>query len=416
MSLLSAIAAMIFVVMFPVLLASRRTGIPGIASFCAACLLGAFSSLAGLASGIAPLWLGTLSGAILAVAAALMTLNGFRQFLRRRPLAPWSVVATLAGSAIVLVFFGSVIVSPAAAAIAEAGLVGAIHLLIAATIIRHWRREHAIAPYMLFSCLAALALGLLSGLQAIVLVAGLGSPMTAEPQIFTSALLAARILTAPLFLLGIILMLHGRMIANLHHIIAHDDLTGALSRPAFLARGEACLAAAAKTGQLTAFMMLDLDRFKQINERHGHAGGDAALALFAAAVRKTLAGRGILGRLGGEEFGIVLAGTSRLDAAEMAEAICAAVRANSAAATSGIALTVSIGVAIAEPGATLPEIMARADMALYEAKAMGRDRPSIAGSLHPACAASSRALAGVAAQMRASAGAQDAAAAFSSVA
>ena len=72
MSLLSAIAAMIFVVMFPVLLASRRTGIPGIASFCAACLLGAFSSVAGLASDIAPLWLGTVSGAILAVAAGLM--------------------------------------------------------------------------------------------------------------------------------------------------------------------------------------------------------------------------------------------------------------------------------------------------------------------------------------------------------
>lgn len=416
MSLLSAIAAMTFIVMFPVLLASRRAGIAGIGSFCAACLLSALSSAAGLATGIAPLWVGVLLSALLSIAAGLMILNGFRQFLRRRSLAPWSIVATLAGAAAVLVFFAHVVENPVAGAAAGTGLAGVIHLLTAATIIRHWRRERAIAPYILFSCLAAVALGLLSGLQAVVTSSGLGSPGAGEPQVLTSVVLAARILTTPLFLLGIVLMLHGRIIANLQHIIAHDDLTGALSRPAFLARFKQCLAVAAATDQATAFMMLDLDRFKQINEQHGHAGGDAALVLFADTVRKTLAGRGILGRLGGEEFGIVLAGTGRLEAAGIAEAICAAVRSTRTDTASGIALTVSIGVAIGEPGAAPLEIMARADMALYEAKAMGRDRPSMAGSLHPASFASSRALAGVAAQMRASATPPDTTAILSGVA
>jgi len=209
----------------------------------------------------------------------------------------------------------------------------------------------------------------------------------------------------PLFFLGVILLLHGWMIANLRHLIAHDELTGALSRRAFMAEYERMFRVASGSGRQTTLMLLDLDRFKQVNDLHGHAGGDAALVHFTRTVRATLAGRGILGRLGGEEFGIAIAGIGRPEAGAIADAICAAVRTTPASGLKGadIALTVSIGVAIAEPGGALADVMVQADMALYEAKAMGRDRSSIADSLQAASSASARALAGAAAQMRAAA-------------
>jgi diguanylate cyclase (GGDEF)-like protein len=188
-------------------------------------------------------------------------------------------------------------------------------------------------------------------------------------------------------------------------LIAHDELTGALSRRAFMAECERMSNAAAGFGRQTAFMLLDLDRFKQINDQHGHAGGDAALGHFTRIVKQTLAGRGHLGRLGGEEFGIVLTGVGRPEAVALAEAICSAVRTTPASNGKGraIPLTVSIGIAIAEPGGALADLMMQADLALYEAKATGRDRLSIANSLEAASAASARALAGAAAQMRAAA-------------
>ncbi|URK87439.1 GGDEF domain-containing protein [Rhizobium sp. RCAM05350] len=227
-----------------------------------------------------------------------------------------------------------------------------------------------------------------------------------EPPIWTTAFLAARLLIMPLFFLGIILMLHGWMIASLRHMIAHDDLTGALSRRAFMTAFERMFSTAVGSGRQTAFMLLDLDRFKQINDLHGHAGGDAALVHFTQTVRETLAGRGILGRLGGEEFGIALVGVGRLEVAEIAETICTAVRTTPARANKGtdIGLTVSIGIAMVDPGGSLADAMVQADVALYEAKALGRDRLSIAGSLHAASVASARALAGAAAQMRAAVG------------
>jgi diguanylate cyclase (GGDEF)-like protein len=209
-----------------------------------------------------------------------------------------------------------------------------------------------------------------------------------------------------LFFLGIILMLHGWMIASLRHMIAHDDLTGALSRRAFMTAFERMFSTAVGSGRQTAFMLLDLDRFKQINDLHGHAGGDAALVHFTQTVRETLAGRGILGRLGGEEFGIALVGVGRLEVTEIAETICTAVRTTPVRASKGtdIGLTVSIGIAMVDPGGSLADAMVQADVALYEAKALGRDRLSIAGSLHAASVASARALAGAAAQMRAAVG------------
>ena len=404
MSFLSAIAAMSLLVMFPVLLSLRKTNVPGIASFCAACLLTALAISMALTAGFAAQWLHTILGGTLIVAAGLFMLRGFRQFLGRRPLATGPMVIVLATVTAVLLLLSYAADSQSGRTLVGTGLLSLICFLIGTAILRHWPRERAIAPYMLFCCVMAFLVSLLHAARVAAAAAGLDAAL--DPPIWLTALMATRLLIMPLFFLGVILMLHGWLIANLRHMIAHDDLTGALSRRAFMSAFEQMFQDAAGSRQQTAFMLLDLDRFKQINDRYGHAGGDAALVHFATTVRATLAGRGILGRLGGEEFGIALAGANRLDVADMAEAICTAVRTTPARADTGaeIGLTVSIGIAMVDPGGSLADAMVQADVALYEAKALGRDRLSIAGSLHAASVASARALAGAAAQMRAAVG------------
>jgi diguanylate cyclase (GGDEF)-like protein len=407
MSFLSAIAVMSLVVMFPVLLSLRKTGMAGVTSFCVACALSALAASLSLTTDIAPLWLHTVVATTLTIAASLVTLSGFREFLGRRPLGILPSVATLICVAVVLMFFSYAVDNLAARVSLGAGLAGLIHLLIGATIVRHWPRERAIMPYLMFCCVAAFAVAGLHFVRVATFTAGfhaLGG--LAHPQIWAAALMVARQLIMPLFFLGVILMLHGWMIANLRHMVAHDDLTGALSRRAFMARFERMFSTTTVAGGQATFMLLDLDRFKQINDMHGHAGGDAALAHFTRTVRDTLAGRGILGRLGGEEFGIALTDIDRPEAIEIAKAVCAAVRATrvSGANKIDITLTVSIGIAMGEPDGTVADVMVRADVALYEAKADGRDRLSVAESLH-ASSASTRALAGAAAQMRAAAAA-----------
>jgi len=157
------------------------------------------------------------------------------------------------------------------------------------------------------------------------------------------------------------------------HLATVDSLTGLLNRHAFFDQAQALRLGPAGKAQLS-LLMLDLDHFKRINDRFGHATGDEALRLFAHTVQGVLAGRGIVGRLGGEEFALALA--CPLDQAlQVAEELRAAVKA-ALLHTSGAPyeLTVSIGVAVLHAGETLTAGLARADQALYDAKGAGRNR------------------------------------------
>jgi diguanylate cyclase (GGDEF)-like protein len=151
-----------------------------------------------------------------------------------------------------------------------------------------------------------------------------------------------------------------------------DSLTGLLNRHAFFAQGQALRLSATAP---MAVLMLDLDHFKRINDRFGHATGDAALQQFADIAQTVLAGRGMIGRLGGEEFAIALA--MPLDAAlALAGELRAAVAAALLLPTGGEphAVTVSIGVALQQHDEDLAGALARADHALYDAKRGGRNR------------------------------------------
>lgn len=185
------------------------------------------------------------------------------------------------------------------------------------------------------------------------------------------------LVVAPLIMSGA-LAARGDMISSLSLALDHDVLTGALSRQAFLRGAQECLRdPAARRG--TGLLMLDIDRFKQLNDTHGHAVGDQVLQAFARTIGSAIRPRDLFGRLGGEEFGIALPDTAPAEVAAIAERLRACVADAATIPAEGAApirVTVSIGAAhdSQQPQATLHSLLSYADQAMYRAKHGGRDR------------------------------------------
>ncbi|WP_158611653.1 GGDEF domain-containing protein [Teichococcus wenyumeiae] len=166
-----------------------------------------------------------------------------------------------------------------------------------------------------------------------------------------------------------------------------DSLTGIANRRGFLDRAEAALAAGRGTGQPFALVTFDLDHFKSINDCAGHAGGDAVLRLVTQRCQSLLRGHDLFGRLGGEEFAIVLPGLGRAEALALAERLRQALRGIRPDFTlPGGHLAASFGVALRRPGEGLGSLLLRADSALYIAKRAGRDQVREAVEEGPAAA------------------------------
>lgn len=167
-------------------------------------------------------------------------------------------------------------------------------------------------------------------------------------------------------------------LARLAALARTDALTGLPNRRALEDELSRAVARAARAGTPLATLVLDVDRFKQVNDAHGHAAGDAVLAAVAARAAAALRAGDLLARIGGEEFAALLPGADVARAAEAAERIRAAVAAEPiAAGGAALAVTVSVGCAALAPGdADGRALLARADERLYDAKRSGRNRVS----------------------------------------
>lgn len=157
-----------------------------------------------------------------------------------------------------------------------------------------------------------------------------------------------------------------------------DSLTGLVNRRAFFERTDSARMLASRQRHPISLMMLDLDHFKRINDRYGHAAGDEALRVFAGAAQQVLRDPDIMGRLGGEEFAVVLPGTDLAGAVQAAERLRLAVSASLLPLCDvDYTMSVSIGVVAIDPDEHINAALARADHALYVAKSAGRNRVEV---------------------------------------
>lgn len=155
-----------------------------------------------------------------------------------------------------------------------------------------------------------------------------------------------------------------------------DALTGALNRRRFLELAEEELERARRYDRPLAVIAVDLDHFKDVNDRLGHAAGDDVLAAFARMLQEQTRRQDIVGRLGGEEFAILVPETSRAAAVELADRIRAYLS-SMPVMTNGEALTVTASLGVAEAissDQSARSVLHRADQALYRAKHQGRNR------------------------------------------
>jgi diguanylate cyclase (GGDEF)-like protein len=179
--------------------------------------------------------------------------------------------------------------------------------------------------------------------------------------------------------LGLVSIVVMRLIARIHYMTLRDPLTDALNRRAFSAELQT-LQAQVERGQTHSLVMLDVDHFKRINDRLGHAAGDAALLHLVAVLQANMRELDRLGRLGGEEFCLLLPHTALDDASRVAQRMCEALRKQSLQwQGSPLDLTASFGVVACQPGDPQGDsTLALADWLVYRAKSAGRDRICVA--------------------------------------
>lgn len=220
------------------------------------------------------------------------------------------------------------------------------------------------------------AVGSLYGVRALAgpLLNGAFAPSLSDAGPGNTGLMFSTILFGLVINGALMAMVFTRMVRRLEYSSDHDALTGLLGRRPLervLRREDA---RRSRTGCPYALLSIDIDHFKRINDRHGHAAGDAVLVRVAQALRTHARQEDSVARMGGEEFCILLPGADQEGAQAAAQRLLQAVRRlHHPEVTPGLAVTVSIGVAAA--GAEPVEVvLLRADRALYAAKQAGRDR------------------------------------------
>lgn len=192
-----------------------------------------------------------------------------------------------------------------------------------------------------------------------------------------SIFLLGMLICLTLVSLGLIMGAADRVRVRLGRLASTDALTGVLNRRGFQERAPDLLALPAGESEAHALALLDLDDFKRLNDRLGHATGDEALVQLARLIGGQARANDVVARLGGEEFVVLLPATGAGGAKAWAEQLRAVIEAELRAAD-GIAVTASIGVAAVPAGTPLESLYRLADAALYHAKDSGKNRVVLA--------------------------------------
>jgi diguanylate cyclase (GGDEF)-like protein len=373
---LLGIAIMSCVMSAAVLASLLRARVRGVPRWCAAYGLFTVGLVAVLAEARLPSWLGTSVALATFIAGSFAILQGTREFFGLRPARIAECVAV--GGVFVAVMYLTDITPNLDARVAVSSAYFAyVRFAIGWTALRHRPPQRPKYNYYF--------LGIAAIVGAVIHVArsvtyGLGiDHQTAflDPSPLNVAFLGLGILSFPFMSIAMVMLAHDRLAERMERLATIDELTGALVRRAFMERAEAVAAAARASGTPLALAILDIDNFKAVNDRMGHAAGDRALAHFGATVSRSLRPGDLFGRLGGEEFAVLYPGTREGEALRLANALRATIVARPCEQTP---CTFSAGVDEFGVDDTLARVMVRADAALYAAKALGRNCVVVASS------------------------------------
>ncbi len=235
-------------------------------------------------------------------------------------------------------------------------------------------------PTWLLAMTEAGVVTLLSVRAVALVLAGLAG-LTGDLMEMSGFLLAAQVLMA-MHVVSVLLMVQNRALDRAQEQVAHDALTGVASRACLFGLGPEMLRRATAGGRPCSLLMVDLDLFKQVNDRYGHLAGDEVLLAVAQSMRRSLRPSDVIARYGGEEFCVVLFGAGAVQAVEVAERIRENLRSVRPLATAPeLRVTVSIGVAESQPQdrCRFDELLRRADAAMYRVKVSGRNGVAIDG-------------------------------------
>ncbi|HWK85824.1 MAG TPA: GGDEF domain-containing protein [Caldimonas sp.] len=263
----------------------------------------------------------------------------------------------------------------------NSGVLALLAVSMARDLHRHSRDDlHLRWPWLMAVPLLAAAAGFgFRGVRAALWPDTVSSEMIIDSRLNVGSALAYLVI-ALAFHATLMALVVGRLLANLGHLSRHDGLTGLLNRRAMEEAMQKQLQRSRRTGETFSVLMLDLDHFKVINDRFGHAVGDRALKHAAWALKKGMREVDSLARFGGEEFLALMPDATLETSRGVAERLRAYLDANplSLEGTS-VPLSVSIGIAqwsdFAEDASRL---LVRADVALYQAKLQGRNRVVVA--------------------------------------
>ena len=367
-------------VMLLVLSSVARSDVAGIREWRQANLVAVIALLLFSARGAVP----DLLSVELANALYLVTIGlvyaGFRRFLGLA--VPWRWLTGGALAAICALAFFHRVVDSLALRIVSVSIYHCLVCLAIGIALRPPTEPRLRYPYLFTRC-AALGLAVGHACRTGFYVLDAYRPHAPlEASFYNLVFVALGTLALPALTLGAVMMANARLIAASAHAADHDHLTGAASRRAFFAFAERELARAERHGSELGLLLVDADHFKRVNDTFGHGVGDLVLRDLVERTGQVIRKIDYCARLGGEEFAVLLpqadSGTVLAVAERLRGAVERAPQLGPAAA--GVAYTVSIGAAMLQRGESLAGLMARADAALYAAKAGGRNRVELAST------------------------------------
>lgn len=324
-------------------------------------------------------WLSVVLGNVLLSCVFALFTEGVFQFQKRRPprWLLWSPVLVVA------VLFAALLPWYTARVVAAVLIYMLQTLLLVVTVLQKRKVTAGVGQYFLVAgFLVLMTMLLLQGVGVLLYRDEIKSVQTSHwvpSVVFLTAALCTVVVS-----LGLILMAKERADERNRNLAMRDELTGLINRRSLLESLEQQLAMAKRQGQPLALLMLDIDYFKQVNDGHGHLTGDAVLRHMARTIAGRTRAQDLPGRLGGEEFLVILPNTTLQGAAQLAEVLRQGIEASPFKTEDGqtIAITLSLGVAEQSQleAPRCDDLISAADQALYLAKQKGRNRVEVFAS------------------------------------